>query len=84
MAGVELKNVIKKYGQVQVIHGIDLSIDDGEFCVFVGPSGCVRDNMGFGLKMNGHPKSVITEKVAEATRILKLEPYLDRKPAALR
>jgi lactose/L-arabinose transport system ATP-binding protein len=43
----------------------------------------VKDNMGFGLKMNGHPKSEIEAKVAEATRILKLEPYLDRKPAAL-
>jgi lactose/L-arabinose transport system ATP-binding protein len=39
--------------------------------------------MGFGLKMNGHPKAEIDTKVAEATRILKLEPYLDRKPAAL-
>ena len=47
------------------------------------PHMTVRDNMGFGLKMNGHPKSEIEQKVAEATRILKLEPYLDRKPAAL-
>jgi lactose/L-arabinose transport system ATP-binding protein len=134
MSGVKLQNVIKKYGDVQVIHGIDLEIADGEFCVFVGPSGCgkstllrmvagleettsgainigdrdvtvldpsergvamvfqtyalyphmtVRDNMGFGLKMNGFPKAEIVEKVAEATRILKLEDYLDRKPAAL-
>ena len=134
MSGVTLNNVIKRYGDVQVIHGIDLDIKDGEFCVFVGPSGCgkstllrmvagleettegamhigdrdvtrmdpsergvamvfqtyalyphmtVKDNMGFGLKMNGHPKAAIEEKVAEATRILKLEPYLDRKPAAL-
>lgn len=134
MSGVTLKNVIKRYGDVQVIHGIDLEIDDGEFCVFVGPSGCgkstllrmvagleettqgqmtigsrdvtrmdpsdrgvsmvfqtyalyphmtVKENMGFGLRMNGHAKSEIETKVAEATRILKLEDYLDRKPAAL-
>ncbi|UWQ98412.1 sn-glycerol-3-phosphate ABC transporter ATP-binding protein UgpC [Rhodobacteraceae bacterium S2214] len=134
MAGVTLDKVIKRYGDVQVIHGIDLEIKDGEFCVFVGPSGCgkstllrmvagleettegqmhigdrdvtrmdpsqrgvamvfqtyalyphmtVKDNMGFGLKMNGHPKAEIEAKVAEATRILKLEDYLDRKPAAL-
>ncbi|WP_375254776.1 ABC transporter ATP-binding protein [Yoonia sp.] len=134
MSGVTLNNVIKRYGEVQVIHGVDLDIKDGEFCVFVGPSGCgkstllrmvagleettegaihigdrdvtrmdpsqrgvamvfqtyalyphmtVKDNMGFGLKMNGHPKPEIESKVAEATRILKLEPYLDRKPAAL-
>ncbi|MEJ6396984.1 ABC transporter ATP-binding protein [Yoonia sp. 208BN28-4] len=134
MAGVTLNKVIKRYGDVQVIHGIDLEIADGEFCVFVGPSGCgkstllrmvagleettegsmhigdrdvtrmdpsqrgvamvfqtyalyphmtVKDNMGFGLKMNKHPKAEIEAKVAEATRILKLEDYLDRKPAAL-
>ena len=47
------------------------------------PHMTVRDNMGFGLKMNGFPKAEIAEKVGEATRILKLEDYLDRKPAAL-
>ena len=134
MSGVTLQNVVKRYGDVQVIHGVDLEIEDGEFCVFVGPSGCgkstllrmvagleettegsmsigardvtrmdpaergvamvfqtyalyphmtVKDNMGFGLKMNGHPKAEIEAKVAEATRILKLEEYLKRKPAAL-
>ena len=134
MSGVTLNKVIKRYGDVQVIHGVDLQIEDGEFCVFVGPSGCgkstllrmvagleettegqinigtrdvtrmdpaqrgvamvfqtyalyphmtVKDNMGFGLKMNGHPKAEIEKKVAEATRILKLEQYLERKPSAL-
>ena len=39
MSGVELSNIVKKYGDVQVIHGVDLEIQDGEFCVFVGPSG---------------------------------------------
>jgi lactose/L-arabinose transport system ATP-binding protein len=134
MSGVTLKNVKKSYGQVEVIHGIDLEIQDGEFCVFVGPSGCgkstllrmvagleettsgavnigdrdvtnadpsargvamvfqtyalyphmtVKENMGFGLKMTGHPKAEIEEKVARASDILKLDEYLKRKPAAL-
>ena len=134
MSGVTLSNITKKYGEVQVIHGIDLEIKDGEFCVFVGPSGCgkstllrmvagledttggaisigardvtredparrgvamvfqtyalyphmtVQENMGFGLRMNGHPKAEIAQKVAEASRILKLDDYLKRKPAAL-
>ena len=47
------------------------------------PHMTVKENMGFGLKMNGHPKAEIEEKVAEATRILKLEQYLSRKPSAL-
>lgn len=134
MSGLTIRNVIKRYGEVQVMHGVDLDIADGEFCVFVGPSGCgkstllrmiagleeitegsvhigerdvtrmdpgqrgvamvfqtyalyphmtVQENMGFGLKMNGHPKAEIREKVAEASRILKLDEYLKRKPAAL-
>jgi len=134
MSGVTLNNVVKKYGDLKVIHGINLKIKHGEFCVFVGPSGCgkstllrmvagleettggtmtigsrdvthmdpsergvamvfqtyalyphmtVKENMGFGLKMNRYPKKEIEEKVAAATRILKLEDYLDRKPAAL-
>ena len=134
MSGLTIRNVIKRYGDVQVMHGVDLDIADGEFCVFVGPSGCgkstllrmiagleeisegsvaigerdvtrmdpsergvamvfqtyalyphmtVKENMGFGLKMNGHPKDEIEKKVGEATRILKLEEYLDRKPSAL-
>lgn len=45
MTGVTLENTIKRYGDVQVIHGIDLQIDDGEFCVFVGPSGCGKSTL---------------------------------------
>ena len=40
MSAVKIINTTKKYDELQVIHGIDLEIDDGEFCVFVGPSGC--------------------------------------------
>ncbi len=134
MTGVTLNKVVKRYGDAQVIHGVDLEVKDGEFCVFVGPSGCgkstllrmvagleetsagtirigqrdvtkadpaergvamvfqtyalyphmtVAENMGFGLKMTGHPKAEVDRKVAEAARILKLEDYLTRKPKAL-
>ena len=47
------------------------------------PHMSVRDNMGFSLKTAGAPKAEIDAKVGEAARILKLEPLLDRKPAAL-
>ena len=45
MSGVTLSNITKKYGETQVIHGIDLEIKDGEFCVFVGPSGCGKSTL---------------------------------------
>ena len=37
MSGVTLKNAVKRFGTIQVIHGVDLEIAEGEFCVFVGP-----------------------------------------------
>ncbi|MGC1497039.1 MAG: sn-glycerol-3-phosphate ABC transporter ATP-binding protein UgpC [Sulfitobacter sp.] len=45
MTGVTLNGAIKRYGEVQVIHGIDLQVEDGEFCVFVGPSGCGKSTL---------------------------------------
>ncbi|MEM9318884.1 MAG: sn-glycerol-3-phosphate ABC transporter ATP-binding protein UgpC [Pseudomonadota bacterium] len=45
MSGVTLSNVVKKYGQTQVIHGVDLEIENGDFCVFVGPSGCGKSTL---------------------------------------
>lgn len=47
------------------------------------PHMTVEENMGFGLKMTGHPASEIKAKVGEASRILKLDDYLKRKPKAL-
>src|SRR3712207_6098793 len=45
MADVVLKNVRKSFGRAHVIHGVDLSIKDGEFIVFVGPSGCGKSTL---------------------------------------
>ena len=45
MAEVVLENLVKKYGDLQVIHGASLTIDDGEFAVLVGPSGCGKSTL---------------------------------------
>tara|TARA_R110002012_G_scaffold6537_3_gene31132 strand:- start:2194 stop:3228 length:1035 start_codon:yes stop_codon:yes gene_type:complete len=45
MAGLTLRNVRKKYGEAEVMHGVDLDIEDGEFVVFVGPSGCGKSTL---------------------------------------
>ena len=134
MSDLQLKSVIKRYGSVEVIHGIDLEIKSGEFCVFVGPSGCgkstllrmisglegitggdvvidgavvnhvpaaqrelamvfqsyalyphmsVRGNLSFGLENLKMPKAEISRRVEEAARMLRIEPYLNRRPGQL-
>ncbi len=45
MAHLKLKALRKAYGEVEILHGIDLDIHDGEFMVFVGPSGCGKSTM---------------------------------------
>jgi multiple sugar transport system ATP-binding protein len=134
MGDLNLTNVKKSFGPVDVIKGVDLEVKDGEFCVFVGPSGCgkstllriiagledatsgdilidgkrvnttppsqreiamvfqsyalyplltVRDNMALGLKQAGAKAGAVRERVGVASRMLSLEPLLDRRPAEL-
>ncbi len=45
MASVTLRNIKKSYGSVQVIHGVDLDIEDGSFVVLLGPSGCGKSTL---------------------------------------
>jgi len=44
-ASVVLKDIRKGFGGVEVIKGVDLTIEPGEFCVFVGPSGCGKSTL---------------------------------------
>jgi multiple sugar transport system ATP-binding protein len=45
MAKLELKSVHKSFQSLEVIHGIDLTVEDGSFTVFVGPSGCGKSTL---------------------------------------
>jgi multiple sugar transport system ATP-binding protein len=134
MASVSFDSIHKSFGTTKVLHGISLSISDGEFMVLVGPSGCgkstllrmlagleditggsisidgrvvndvdskdrdiamvfqsyalyphmtVRDNMGFSLKLRKDNPAKIAEGVSRASKILNLDPYLDRFPREL-
>lgn len=42
MARLQLRNLEKDYGQFRAVHGINLDVEDGEFMVLVGPSGCAK------------------------------------------
>jgi multiple sugar transport system ATP-binding protein len=134
MSRLEIRSLRKSFEGVEVIKGIDLVVEDREFCVFLGPSGCgksttlrliagleeadegqilldkdditdravdkrdlamvfqsyalyphmtVRENMSFALRLAKMDPRAIDEKLGRATKILALEPYLDRKPSAL-
>jgi len=134
MASLQLKQLVKDFGPVRVIHGVDLEVAHGEFTVFVGPSGCgkstllrmicgleeassgdiliddqrvnhlraadrelamvfqsyalyphmtVYQNMAFGLENIGTPKAEVERRVGDAAKLLRLDPFLQRKPTQL-
>lgn len=45
MASVSLRRIRKTFGRTEVVHGVDVDIDDGEFVVLVGPSGCGKSTL---------------------------------------
>ncbi|MBU2089050.1 MAG: sn-glycerol-3-phosphate import ATP-binding protein UgpC [Alphaproteobacteria bacterium] len=72
MADVHLKQVVKHYGDTQVIHGIDLDIQDGEFVVLVGPSGCGKSTL---LRMVAGLEEITGGEVSIGDRVVNdLEP----------
>jgi ABC-type sugar transport system ATPase subunit len=134
MSRITLTDVSRNFGQVKVLHDINLDIQDGELIVFVGPSGCgkstllrliagldrptdgtvsingkdvtrvpaadrglamvfqsyalyphmsVRQNLAFGLENARMARAEIESRIAEAARMLEIEPYLDRRPGQL-
>jgi multiple sugar transport system ATP-binding protein len=45
MAFLDIRNVTKSYGQLEVLHRVDISVEEGEFLVLVGPSGCGKSTL---------------------------------------
>ena len=45
MGKIAISNVTKKFDSTEVIHGVNLKINEGEFVVLVGPSGCCKTTL---------------------------------------
>ena len=72
MAQVHLRGVKKSYDKLEVIHGIDMEIADGEFIVIVGPSGCGKSTL---LRMVAGLERITGGQVAIGDRVVNdLEP----------
>src|SRR6478609_2623516 len=72
MANVALRNVTKQYGTLQVIHGIDMQVADGEFIVIVGPSGCGKSTL---LRMVAGLEAITGGEIDIGGRVVnRLEP----------
>lgn len=72
MANLILRNLTKAYGTTEVLHGIDLTVQDGEFVVFVGPSGCGKSTT---LRMIAGLEEVTAGEIEIGDRVVNnLEP----------
>ncbi|MEX1351251.1 MAG: ATP-binding cassette domain-containing protein, partial [Desulfobacterales bacterium] len=66
MTTISLKNIVKKFGDNEVVHSINLEIKDAEFIVLVGPSGCGKSTtlrMIAGLEEISEGEVVIGDRV---------------------
>ena len=75
MATVELNDVKKRFGSVEVIHGVSTQIEDGEFIVIVGPSGCGKSTL---LRMVAGLESVSEGEIGIGGKIVNDFEPMDR------
>ena len=69
MSAVSLRGVRKSFGSTEVVHGVDISIADGEFCVLVGPSGCGKSTL---LRMIAGLEEISAGEIAIGARVVNV------------
>ncbi|MGF1562693.1 MAG: ABC transporter ATP-binding protein [Geminicoccaceae bacterium] len=75
MASVDLVDVRKSFGIVEVIHGVDVPIADGEFVVLVGPSGCGKSTL---LRMIAGLEPITSGTISIGGRVVNQVPPKER------
>jgi multiple sugar transport system ATP-binding protein len=75
MASVQVSNVRKSFGSFEVLHGVSISVDDGEFVILVGPSGCGKSTL---LRMVAGLESVTSGELRIDGRLVNDVPPKER------
>jgi multiple sugar transport system ATP-binding protein len=75
MASVAIRDVRKAFGSMSVIHGVDVSIHDGEFVVLVGPSGCGKTTL---LRMIAGLENITGGEIRIGDRVVNHLPPKER------
>ncbi|MCW5733444.1 MAG: sn-glycerol-3-phosphate ABC transporter ATP-binding protein UgpC [Enhydrobacter sp.] len=75
MATVEIRDVRKAFGPVEILHGVSVDIADGEFVVLVGPSGCGKSTL---LRMLAGLENITGGEIAIGGRVVNAVPPKDR------
>jgi multiple sugar transport system ATP-binding protein len=75
MASVAIRDVTKAFGALEVIHGVSVSIGDGEFVVLVGPSGCGKSTL---LRMIAGLENITSGEIRIGDRIVNHLPPKER------
>src|SRR5689334_25276768 len=80
MASVGIRDVRKAFGAAQVIHGVDIAIDDGQFVVLVGPSGCGKSTL---LRMIAGLENITGGEIRIGERVVNNVPPKERDIATV-
>ena len=75
MAPVAIRDVRKSFGTVEVIHGVNVDITDGEFVILVGPSGCGKSTL---LRMIAGLEQISEGDILIGERIVNNVPPKER------
>jgi len=75
MANVEIREVRKAFGSTQILHGVSVDIEDGQFVVLVGPSGCGKSTL---LRMLAGLENITGGEIAISGRVVNKVPPKDR------
>ncbi|MGC3940104.1 ABC transporter ATP-binding protein [Roseobacter sp. EG26] len=75
MAGVKIQDIRKSYGSTEVIHGVNVDIEDGEFVALVGPSGCGKSTL---LRMIAGLEPINDGTIAIGERVVNNLPPAER------